>query len=1341
MPDYLPPVVAKLTGDDSNLTRVLATAKEKIRRFAADVGRTQATINVDAKLRDGSLAEIRRRIADGPAAKMKVDLQLGAGQQDEIRRRLGERSVMLQVKPVMDTLALRRIQTVLMELGKRIDVPIRPVMDDASQRRAQARLDRMSQNRTVTIRTRVIGGGTPAGAGGGAGGDIGAMSTLISLAPALAPIAAVATNVALSLTAGTVAVGTFGLAVKSQLSGIGTAATAQDKYNQAVAKYGAYSKQAQAAQEASARSLDGMPVATQRATEGWLHLKDTFKAWSDSQAKFTMQPVLHSFAVAEQILPRLSPMVKDTSGQLDRLVTIAGGAVNTPGFDRVMHEFSTFADGALKHGVDDLIHFIRVLSQGDANGPVSQFLAYAKAEGPQVKQTMADIAKAVSTLLKASAEAGPGMLTLVDDVAKLVGALPPSFVARVMEVYTAFKLWKLASGGITTLTGNLSTLSGTFTTMRTAAQGAGGGVAGARAAIASLSTGAKVAGAVGIIAGLAFAAYKLTDDNKKARISVDDLSRSIETGLSKGKINTPVLDELRQGMSGVLKETDASASAWDKIGYSLSHWGSKFSDSASSTKAVANAQRDLGKAIGEVAQNQGVDKATQALALLNKEGAKVPTKYLKDYNNAVADQAFQDQMAANSMGMFGNQAQQVQKKLDAQKQAVQGLQQAILDLNDANRAAMDAESNYQQSIDDATTMIKKHTKALSYSNGELNLGSQKAREAYGALSQLAANAEAASTATLQQTGSQEKANRILIDAHNRLVTTAEKMGLNSREAHKLADSLDSIKDPKIQVTVATTQAEANLAAAKKKVDSFPKSARTDANFAYQQALRNLRYYQQQVDALHGKTIAVNVVTTHTNVGTVAHEGGNYNAYGGVARPRAFAGGGTVPGYAPMRDVVHAVLSPGEGVLIPEAVRRLGGASGINSINRQSRSGGSLTGAYTVGGNVPAGLAAGMSAGSHAVVSEAEAMARAAIGAFSTEMGIASPSKKFRALGAYTISGLVQGLTGSTASVKAATKRIASMLYVDFGSGHRALQIAVAKDNRELLALANRRDAVATRLKAAQAKLAGLQKAWTAERNSIASGIMQNASIITASPDPGRSVNAADVLAQMQTKVKQATQFAANLRQLQKLGLRSDLIQQLATAGVDSAGDTALALAAGSKSQIAAMNKMQANLQTAANGTGAAVADAMYGAGIRSAQGLVKGLRSQEKAIDAQMLRIALGMQKAIKKALGIRSPSTVMAVDGDNAALGFAHGVQRSTKHAVIAAQGLAMSVRQGVSMVPGPVGAGRNGGATVIHNHYHVQVDVEGSLVTERQVTREVAAIVMKDGLRNVDTGLTPRR
>ncbi|AKF14288.1 tail length tape measure protein [Mycobacterium phage Vincenzo] len=68
-----------------------------------------------------------------------------------------------------------------------------------------------------------------------------------------------------------------------------------------------------------------------------------------------------------------------------------------------------------------------------------------------------------------------------------------------------------------------------------------------------------------------------------------------------------------------------------------------------------------------------------------------------------------------------------------------------------------------------------------------------------------------------------------------------------------------------------------------------------------------------------------------------------------------ADGMVVPGYAPGHDIVNAVLAPGEGVLIPEAVRGLGGPAGVYAINSRYRSG--LSKRYYADGGVHVGSGA------------------------------------------------------------------------------------------------------------------------------------------------------------------------------------------------------------------------------------------------------------------------------------------------------------------------------------------------------------------------------------------------
>ncbi|MBM9509996.1 hypothetical protein [Actinacidiphila acididurans] len=1362
---------AKLSVAASLDSSTLATVRQEV----ADGD--PAKLGVDLRLKDGTLAALREKVADSPAAKLKVKLDLATGEREALQTQLADREVQVKVTPKLDQVALRRVQTVLMELGRPITVSVRPDTDTGAQARAEARIARLTRDRTVVVRTRVIGGGSPGGGGGGGiADDIKPLATLISLAPSLVPVAASLTASLVSIAeqagAAGVALGAFGLAAKSQITAIGAAADAQAKYNAAVAKYGANSKQAIAAQEASARSLDGMPAATQRATEGWLGLKDAFKAWSDSLAGATMEPVNRSFAVAEAILPRLSPLVRTAADQLNRFVTIAGGAVASPGLDGLMKRLTAFSGGVLKRLNDDLVHFLRYLDEGPHNGAIAQVFAYAKAEGPQVHQALDDIARAIGTILKASAQAGPGLLTVVDDIARLVAALPPSFVATVLDAYAAFRLFKVASAGITAVTGAVTSLSGRLVVLRAASQAAGGGLAGVRAAIGSISTAGKIGGAIAVIAGIAVVLDKLSSSGKKAP-DVDRMTTALgrlsQTGKASGEL-TSVFGADLDGLGKAIDRVSGKSSGMDKFNDTMNR---VFTLGMGQSNSMKQAKKDIDaidKGLAALVSGGHADQAAQALKDLSKAGLNIPKKSLDDYNSALADAAFQAKLTAQSEGMFGDQAQQVQKKLDAQKQAAQGLQQAILDLNDANRAALDAESAYQQSIDDATAAIKGHRDALHYSNGELNLNSQKAREAYAALSQMAAAAEASSTATLQQTGSQEKANKVLIDAHDRLVATAEKMGLSTSEAHKLADALDNIKDPKIQVTVATQAAEANLAAAKKKVDSFPKSTRTKANFDYQQAAADVQFFQRIIDQLHGKTVTVRInnVSTQVNAKDYYSQGPHKNAYGGVVR--AFDAGGTVPGYAPMRDTVPAVLSPGEGVLVPEATRALGGESGINAINRQARSGGSLSSASLSGGVAPIGreVAAGLWQGLQSQQGWLAAQARQF--ALSTipqpmadALGIASPSKVAMSLGRWVGAGMVQGLTGSTASVKSATLRLTrsieqvfhddaqrqlasdrksfenlvgvkgkkaarerSDLLADmkqqqkYLSEDSAISRFVAVDNQRLLKLAAQRDSVASKLKTAQANLSSLQKQWTSERDQVASQILQGASVVTAAPQAGFALTAGDVVNNLKDQAEKGSTFAAELQQLQKAGLRSDLIAQIAAAGVDQGGATAAALAGASKDTIKQLNSIQANLASSANATGAAVADSMYKAGIDSAKGLIKGLESQESAIEKQMLKIAKSMQTAIREELGIHSPSTVMAMDGEHTGRGFALGLDRSVKHVQIAASGLAMAARQGASLTSS--GGYRGGGGGEVHYHYNsVNLTVQGSVTTARQLVDEV--------------------
>ncbi|MFD4788795.1 phage tail tape measure protein [Streptomyces sp. NPDC058459] len=293
------------------------------------------------------------------------------------------------------------------------------------------------------------------------------------------------------------------------------------------------------------------------------------------------------------------------------------------------------------------------------------------------------------------------------------------------------------------------------------------------------------------------------------------------------------------------------------------------------------------------------------------------------------------------------------------------------------------------------------------------------------------------------------------------------------------------------------------------------------------------------------------------------------------------------------------------------------------------------------------------------------------GPIAKALGIHSPSKVTATQGRWIARGLIDGLTGSSKQVKAASTKLADIVADSMRRGSRrsgALK-RISADSKRLVKLANQRERVATRLKDAQKKLADLTSSRDKLAADVKKGVLDSANITTKGND-GWPVTATSILDGLKQDRLAAERFAKSLATLRKKGVRADLIAQIAQAGVEQGSSAAAALANANSGQIKQINKEQAALVAAAGRAGNSAGDAMYGAGIHAAQGLVKGLQSQQKAIESQMLRIAKGMSKAIRAALGIKSPSRVMALVGQYTAQGLIQGVegQRSAVNRSMAA-------------------------------------------------------------------------
>ncbi|MEU6168096.1 phage tail tape measure protein [Streptomyces tanashiensis] len=339
-----------------------------------------------------------------------------------------------------------------------------------------------------------------------------------------------------------------------------------------------------------------------------------------------------------------------------------------------------------------------------------------------------------------------------------------------------------------------------------------------------------------------------------------------------------------------------------------------------------------------------------------------------------------------------------------------------------------------------------------------------------------------------------------------------------------------------------------------------------------------------------------------------------------------------------------------------------------------------------GRNVVQGLWDGISAMGGWIKSKIMGWAKSVIpGPIADALGIHSPSKVTAAQGRWIARGLVVGMTAGMSQIKATANKMADIildattvkLTPKVKGGSKKLNRAIEERNRQLvkgagaqrskalkilnagtdslMRLASREEQVAARLKTATTRLNDLVKARAELVGNVRQGVLDAANI-TQGGEGGTT--ATSIWANLNQQLVKAKQFAAQLAALKKRGVRADLIAQIAQAGVEQGSAAAAALATASSGQIKQINSTQDQLVKAATQAGNTAGDAMYGGGIRAAQGLVKGLQTQQSVIERAMLLIAKGMERALKKALGIRSPSRVMAAVGQYIPAGLVRGIE-----------------------------------------------------------------------------------
>ncbi|WP_399559465.1 hypothetical protein [Streptomyces chartreusis] len=943
----------RLTGQGSDLSRTLQDLASDARDASRDINALRLDIE---QLRQAARNDIRIRLdVDGDHLRADVTAALnsaGSGQGLQARLDLDSAHLRDDVSTaltaagagqglgvnlrVADPMQLRREVSDAVRwasMGQRIDIPI-GLADPMQLRRDVSDAVRWaSMNQTITVRvdpdTSALNGltGTLAAAGAAASSSSssgGLLATLLLLSPAIIPLTTVLAPLPGILAASGAGMTAFGIAVAGQIGPLSELTEAEQKYEEAVREHGRGSAEAAKAQMQYQSQLAQMPAETQEAAASLSVLKDSYRQWSDSLSGDTMQPVIHSLSLMDALLPHLTPQVQTASRELDRMITLAGGAVATPGFDAASKRFDDFTDRTLDSMGDKLVHVLRLLSEGSVDGPLSSVIDYIRANGDEARETLGNIGDAVGNLFEGAAEAGPTMLTLVNAVAKLVSAVPPEVVGTLIQLAAALKLVQLAGLGAAAISAGVAALGARIAALQAASVAAGGGMAGLAAAFATLGKAAKASIIIAGIGALVYAVSKLSDIGEKAPPNVDKLTTSLGKLGASGKVTGEAAAAFGKDFGKLREQIDKVTDP--SVAESINNWGADVSngilDAGDATEEFEGSMKAIDESLTNLVKGGKADLAKAALENITKGMSPEQAAKIRDgvvgTKAALADLVFEQELAAQAMGPFSTAAQEVSATLGAQKGAVDGLRASILALNETNRSAHDAQTQFGQAMDDLTASFKEHGATLDRDTDAGRRNREAMSAASKAQDELIATGIAAGDSfeslTKQSGQLRSEMMRLAVDAFdgnkkkateyvNTLLGTPETVKTVIRMEKEQAErGLEEVNAAikatpnahTVEVSTLNAAAIAALEAVGLKTRQLP-DGRTEVYTANGQSLGSINAVARAIQALDGQTAHVYTIHHYKNI-TEGRTGLN-TGKGGRGANAGLADGAVVDYYA------------------------------------------------------------------------------------------------------------------------------------------------------------------------------------------------------------------------------------------------------------------------------------------------------------------------------------------------------------------------------------------------------------------------------------------------------------
>ncbi|MFJ2631055.1 phage tail tape measure protein [Streptomyces sp. NPDC087422] len=466
---------------------------------------------------------------------------------------------------------------------------------------------------------------------------------------------------------------------------------------------------------------------------------------------------------------------------------------------------------------------------------------------------------------------------------------------------------------------------------------------------------------VGVLTALTIASDKLTNAMKKPAPDVDKLTNSLIDLADTGKKTGAAGKELDGFGDAVARIAHPSTlNRLDDVASSVGHLGLTGSKVGSLTEAKDKITA-LDKALSALVANGASDKAAEAFKVYAAEAEKGGTSTAKfrsllpGYAKALTETDTQQKLATGSQKALADQSDATADSLRDTTTQAEKLAGALDALNGVNIDVATSEIGFRQSLADMRQEVK--------DNGlSLDVTTDKGRKVKSAFLDAAKSAMDHAKAVATQKDSVEAGNKALAEyiailkqqmlqegfekeavdgllkSYARVpgqVTTAVKVkDESSKELASIQDKLAKTKDKSITVKALTAAGEKSLKQFGFNVTHLPNgTVKISVPTSKQDAA--LRALKARLDDLKSKTLRITIeqqvksgkLDSRTAKNIINLDG---RADGGIVGMKHAANGLFVPGYQPHVDSVPTMLSRGEGVLVPEAVKKLGLLSGLGS---------------------------------------------------------------------------------------------------------------------------------------------------------------------------------------------------------------------------------------------------------------------------------------------------------------------------------------------------------------------------------------------------------------------------